>query len=330
MTPRRLWWSESKSQNPRATERVGEWPAALVVRLQFYAAPESGGRQPQHPSRSKQPFSLCRDPSRCTGTGRDETFSEHFAVENRRSRWGYLKDLRFSGRCQSAGSSKKSWSVPGSPPFLLKEREMPKRNPAEAGKTRPQRKHQDQRHSDSNQRAPTEHPKAFLSLLGNSIQRRLQRNSKRPRFRFHESGGPRLRMQWRFHPRELLSGSSSGALASHPKLSRRLELIVLSSQSDHRVLESATSPLSQPIHRHEQKRRSCRPEAGTPCPTGKTKRTALDEPTFPPILLIICETEPEEVDDHERSCRRPRDGQVQLSCEQCAGNTVNSRKCGGL
>ena len=45
-------------RTPRATGREGEWLAALVVRLQFYAAPESGGRQPQHPSRSKQPLSL--------------------------------------------------------------------------------------------------------------------------------------------------------------------------------------------------------------------------------------------------------------------------------
>ena len=92
-----------------------------------------GGRQPQHPSRSKQPLSLCPDPLRCTGSGQ-ETFSEHFAVEVRRSRWGYLKEFRFSGRCQPAESSKKSWSVPGSPPFLLKQRGKPKRNPAEAGK----------------------------------------------------------------------------------------------------------------------------------------------------------------------------------------------------
>ena len=161
-----------------------------MVRLQFHAAPESGGRQPQHPSRGKQPLSLCPDPSRCTGSGHEETFSEHFAVDVRRSRWRYLKEFRFSGRCQSAGSSRKSWSVPGSPPFLLKQGVKPKRNPAEAGKTGPQRrKHQDQRHNNSNHRAPTEHPKAFLSLLGNAIQRRLQRNSKRPRLniRFRNS-----------------------------------------------------------------------------------------------------------------------------------------------
>ena len=55
----RLWWSEAKSQNhqgPQGEKESGL--AALVVRLQFYAALESGGRQPQHPSRSKQPLSL--------------------------------------------------------------------------------------------------------------------------------------------------------------------------------------------------------------------------------------------------------------------------------
>ena len=36
----------------------GLWLAALVVRLQFYAAPESGGRQQQNPSGSQQ-SSLC-------------------------------------------------------------------------------------------------------------------------------------------------------------------------------------------------------------------------------------------------------------------------------
>ena len=37
---------------------------------------------------------------------------------------------------------------------------------------------------------------------------------------------------------------------------------------------------------------------------------------LPPILLTVCETEPEEVDDHERQYRRPRDGQVQLTIQQ--------------
>ena len=46
------------------------WLAALVVRLQFQAAPESGGRQPQHPSRRYPLFSLCPDPSRRTGPGK--------------------------------------------------------------------------------------------------------------------------------------------------------------------------------------------------------------------------------------------------------------------
>ena len=35
-----------------------------------------------------------------------------------------------------------------------------------------------------------------------------------------------------------------------------------------------------------------------------------------PNLLIVCETEPEEVDDHEHQYRRPRDGQVQLTILQ--------------
>ena len=107
-----------------------------MVRLQFHAALESGGRQPQHPSRGKQPLSLCPDPSRCTGSGQEETFSEHFAVEVRRSRWGYLKEFRFSGRCQSAGSLKKSWSVPGSPPFLLKQRGEAKKKPSRGRENR--------------------------------------------------------------------------------------------------------------------------------------------------------------------------------------------------
>ena len=42
----------------------------------------------------------------------------------------------------------------------------------------------------------------------------------------------------------------------------------------------------------------------------------LDEPTCPPALLIVCETEPEEVDDHERQHRQPRDGQIQLTILQ--------------
>ena len=128
-----------------------------MVRLQFHAAPESGGRQPQHPSRSKQPLSLCPDPSQCTGTGHEETFSEHFAVEVRRSRWGYLKEFWFSGRCHSAGSSKKSWSVPGSPPRLLKQRERSQKE------TQPQQGKPDHNeestktrdNNNSNQQAPT-------------------------------------------------------------------------------------------------------------------------------------------------------------------------------
>ena len=46
------------------------WLAALVVRLQFQAAQESGGRQPQHPSRRYPLLSLCPDPSRRTGPGK--------------------------------------------------------------------------------------------------------------------------------------------------------------------------------------------------------------------------------------------------------------------
>ena len=42
----------------------------------------------------------------------------------------------------------------------------------------------------------------------------------------------------------------------------------------------------------------------------------LDGPTWPLILLIVCGTEPEEVDDHERQHRQPRDGQVQLTIQQ--------------
>ena len=48
-----------RKSEPKSSTLGGQrevlWLAALVVRLQFYAAPESGGRQPQHPSRSDQP-----------------------------------------------------------------------------------------------------------------------------------------------------------------------------------------------------------------------------------------------------------------------------------
>ena len=107
--------------------------------------------------------------------GHEETFSGHFALEVRRGRWGYLKEFRFSGRCQSAGSSNLKEKLVGSWCAALSSETQggkPKRNPAKTAKTGPQRrKHQDWRHSNSNQRAPTEHPKAFLSLLGSSIQR---------------------------------------------------------------------------------------------------------------------------------------------------------------
>ena len=42
----------------------------------------------------------------------------------------------------------------------------------------------------------------------------------------------------------------------------------------------------------------------------------LDETTCPPVLLVVCEREPEEVDDHERQYRRPRVVQVQLTILQ--------------
>ena len=45
MTPQRLRNNEPKSQNTQGTEREGLWLAALVVRLQFHAAPDCGGRQ---------------------------------------------------------------------------------------------------------------------------------------------------------------------------------------------------------------------------------------------------------------------------------------------
>ena len=53
-------------------------------------------------------------------------------------------------------------------------------------------------------------------------------------------------------------------------------------------------------------------------PTGDnlTASPQLDEPTWPLILLIVCETEPEEVDDHERQHRQRRDGQIQLTIQQ--------------
>ena len=97
---------------------------------------QAGGSHSIHHEVNNRSLSLCSDPSRCTGTGHEETFSEHFAVEVRRSRWGYLKEFRFSGRCQSAGSSKKSWSVPGSPPFLLKQRGEAKKKPSRSRENR--------------------------------------------------------------------------------------------------------------------------------------------------------------------------------------------------
>ena len=53
-------------------------------------------------------------------------------------------------------------------------------------------------------------------------------------------------------------------------------------------------------------------------PTGDnlTASPQLDEPTWPLILFIGCETEPEDVDDHERQHRHPRDGQIQLTIQQ--------------
>ena len=59
MTPQRPETTNRSPRTPRATEKEGLWLAALVVRLQFHAAPESGGRQPQHPSRIEPLLSLC-------------------------------------------------------------------------------------------------------------------------------------------------------------------------------------------------------------------------------------------------------------------------------
>ena len=53
-----------------------------------------------------------------------------------------------------------------------------------------------------------------------------------------------------------------------------------------------------------------------------TASPQLDEPTWPLILLIVCETEPEEVDDHERQHRQPRDGQIQLTTQQSRAPTL--------
>ena len=58
MTPKRPEQRSEVPETPRATEKEGLWLAALVVRLQKKAAPDSGGRQPQHPSGSQQ-SSLC-------------------------------------------------------------------------------------------------------------------------------------------------------------------------------------------------------------------------------------------------------------------------------
>ena len=48
----------------------------------------------------------------------------------------------------------------------------------------------------------------------------------------------------------------------------------------------------------------------------------LDEPNWQPILFFVCETEPEEVDDHERQHRQPRDGQIQLTITQSRAPTM--------
>ena len=179
-SPRRLWWSEPKSQNAEGHREK----ATLVVRLQFHAALESGGRQPQRPSRGTQPLSLCPDLSRCTGTSNKETFIEHFVVEARRGCFGIPERVPVLWTvpiCWILKPGGKVGRFLGRRPFLRSKREAkPTRDPATAAKTGPpQRKPQDQRHSNSNQRAPTKHPKAFQSLLGSSFQRRGERNSNR-------------------------------------------------------------------------------------------------------------------------------------------------------
>ena len=99
--------------------------------------------------------------------------------------WGYLKEFRFSGRCQSAGSSRKSWSVPGSPPFLLKQRGEAKQKPSRSSENRTTTKKAPGPETQRQQPpGPNRTPQNVSFSFGDAIQRRLQRNSKRPRFGF--------------------------------------------------------------------------------------------------------------------------------------------------
>ena len=61
---------------------------------------------------------------------------------------------------------------------------------------------------------------------------------------------------------------------------------------------------------------------GEPTEVNATTRPQLDEPTWPPILLSVCETEPEEVGDQERQHRQPRVGQIQLTMQQSREPTM--------
>ena len=146
-------------------------------------------------------------------------------MEVRRSRWGYLKEFWFSGQCQSAGSSRKSWSVPESPPFLLKQRGETKKKLSRSRENRTTTKKAPGPETTTtattapHQNAPRrfQHFWATRSSEDFSGTRRVHGFS--PRFRFHES--PRLQIQWRSHP--------SGFL-SHPEL----QLPARSSKSTHR------------------------------------------------------------------------------------------------
>ena len=84
---------EERTEVPehQGQQREGLWLAASEVRLQFYAAPESGGRQPQHPSRSHQPISLCPAPSQRKGTKieHDEQHRLNTKVQRRNKRAGW-------------------------------------------------------------------------------------------------------------------------------------------------------------------------------------------------------------------------------------------------
>ena len=68
--------------------------------------------------------------------------------------------------------------------------------------------------------------------------------------------------------------------------------------------------------------------AFAPTEDNLTASPQLDEPTWPIILLIVCETEPEEVDDHERQHRQPRDGKIQLTIQQSRVPTLTMTTAG--